>query len=159
MHEVVIYMKQVIPLASRAFVFLVIILAVSTISAQKKQADPIAEVQALLDSQVSAWNGGAPDKATSVYYDSPDMLFVNRTGIRKGYEPIRASYQRAPAQRARLGTYSYEPLHIERLSPNCVFFVIKWKVEAGGRSTMSGVSSMVWKRINKKWVIAAEHAS
>ena len=159
MPEVVIQMKQFIPLASRALVFLIAILAVSPAAAQKKQADPVTEVQALLDSQVAAWNSGEPDKAMSVYYDSPEMLWVNRTGIRKGYEPIRASYQRAPAQRSRLGTYSYEPLHIEQLSPNCVLFVIKWKVEANGRSTMSGVSSMVWKRIKRKWVIAAELAS
>jgi hypothetical protein len=153
-------MKQPIPFASHAFVFFLILLSVSGTQAQKKIApDAIAEVKAVLDSQVIAWNAGAQNKEMSVYYESPEMLFVNRTGIRKGYEPIRASYQRAPVDRSRVGTYSYEPLHIERLSPNCVFFVIKWKVEANGRSTMSGVTSMVWKRINKKWVIAAEHAS
>ena len=155
-------MKQLIPFASRAFLFLVIILAVSVASAQKNQRkapDPLAEVTAILDSQVTAWNSGEQNNSTSIYYDSPEMLWVNRTGIRKGYEPIRATYQRAPARTPRLGTYSYETLHLEQLSRDCVFFVIKWKVEQPGRTPMNGVTSMVWKRINKKWVVAAEHAS
>ena len=159
MHEVIKLMRRPIPFAGYAFVFFVILFSVSLAQAQKAASDPLAEVKAVLDSQVTAWNAGEQNKAMSVYYESPEMLFVNRTGIRKGYEPIKASYQRAPVDRSRVGTYSYEPLHIERLSATCVFFVIKWKVEANGRSTMSGVSSMVWKRINKKWVIAAEHAS
>jgi len=158
MHEVVILMKKLIPIASRPFLFLVILLAVSSTLAQTKP-DAIAEVKAALDAQVSGWNAGAPDKATSVYYDSPEMLWVNRTGIRKGYDLVRASYQRTPAERSRMGTYSYEPLHTDRLSRDCVFLVIRWKIESNGRTTMGGVTSMVWKRINKKWVIAAEHAS
>ncbi len=120
---------------------------------------PLPRLRQTLDAQVSGWNAGAPDKATSVYYDSPEMLWVNRTGIRKGYDLVRASYQRTPAERSRMGTYSYEPLHTDRLSRDCVFLVIRWKIESNGRTTMGGVTSMVWKRINKKWVIAAEHAS
>jgi len=158
MHEVMTPMKQLIPISSRAFLFLVVLLAVSSTLAQTKP-DPIAEVTAALDGQVNGWNAGVPDKATSVYYDSPEMLWVNRTGIRKGYDLIRASYQRSPAERSRMGTYSYETLHIERLAKDCVFFVIRWKIESNGRTTMGGVTSMVWKRINRKWVIAAEHAS
>ena len=152
-------MKRFIPVACHAFLFLVMLLAVSSTLAQQAKSDPLAEVKAVLDSQVTAWNTGAPNKAMSIYYDSPDMLWVSRTGIRKGYEPIRATYQRVSAQASRLGTYSYEPLHIEQLSRDCVFFVIKWKIEQNGRSSMSGVSSMVWKRISRKWVVAAEHAS
>jgi hypothetical protein len=156
--RVVTLMKQLVPIAKCASLFLVILLAVSWTPAQTK-SDPIAEVTAALDAQVNGWNAGVPDKAMSVYYDSPDMLWVNRSGIRKGYDLIRASYQRTPAERSRMGTYSYETLHTDRLGRDCVFFVIRWKIESNGRTTMGGVTSMVWKRINKRWVITAEHAS
>ena len=151
-------MKKLAPVANGACLFVIIVLSVSWTPAQKRP-DAIAEVKAALDAQVAAWNDVATEKPTSVYHDSPEMLWVNRTGIRKGFEPVRAAYRRDSVSRPNIGTYSYEPLHIERLSPSCVYFVIRWKIERNGRSAMNGVTSMVWKRVNKKWVIAAEHAS
>ena len=135
-----------------------ILLAVPLAFAQTKP-DALAQVQAALDAQVTAWNSGALEKSASVYYDSPEMLWVNRTGIRKGTDSLQRSFRRPQTDRSRPGTYSYEPLQILQLSPNCVYFVIRWKMEQNGRNSMTGVTSLVWKRINKKWVIVAEHAS
>src|SRR5688500_5768863 len=151
-------MKKLAPIANGVCLFVIILLSVSWTPAQKKP-DVLSEVKAALDEQVAAWNEGTSEKPTSVYHDSPEMLWVNRTGIRKGFEPVRAAYRRDSNSRPSIGTYSYEPLHIERLSPSCVYFVIQWKIDRNGRSAMNGVTSMVWKRVNKKWVIAAEHAS
>lgn len=147
-------MKQTIP----PFVFVLVLFAASWTHAQAR-ADAIAEVKAVLDAQVLAWNSGAAEEKNSVYYDSPEMLWVNRTGVRKGIAPVRASYRRPAAESSRRAVYSYEPLHMERLSPNCVYFVIRWKFEQGGRNATTGVTSLVWKKINKRWVIVAEHAS
>ncbi len=150
-------MKQLIPAA--ALLLISILFSASTSFAQAK-ADPVAEVKAALDAQVAAWNSGEVENINSVYYDSPEMLWVNRTGIRKGSAPVRASYRRASASRSpAAGVYSYEPLHVERLSPNCVYFVMKWKYEQPGRNAMNGVTSLIWRKINRKWVIVAEHAS
>lgn len=151
-------MKTLLSVTRHASLLAVILIAVLWAPAQKRP-DALAEVKAALDTEVAAWNTGTFEKAGSVYHDSPEMLWVNRTGIRKGNETIRASYRRPAANTSRIGLYSYEPLHIERLSPNCVYFVIRWKYELNGRNTMNGVTSMVWKKISKKWVIVAEHAS
>lgn len=151
-------MNHLLTFANRSFLIIIVFAAVSWTSAQARP-DALADVKAALDAQVEAWNNGVTEMPTSVYHDSPEMLWVNRTGIRKGFEPVRAAHRRDSASRPSIGTYSYEPLHIEKLSPNCVYFVIRWKIERNGRSTMNGVTSMVWKRVNKKWVIAAEHAS
>jgi ketosteroid isomerase-like protein len=152
-------MKPSIPFTSFLFI-LGIILFVSMSTPAQAKADPVAEVKATLDAQVTAWNVGAAENLNSVYYDSPEMLWVNRTGIRKGIAPVQASYRRASASNTPpAGVYSYEALHTERLSPTCVYFVIKWKYEQRGRNALNGVTSMVWKKINKKWVIVAEHAS
>lgn len=153
-------MKQFIPVASFAWLIIFVLFAVSPTPAQSK-ADPLAEVKAALDTQVAAWNSGASQPGSSVYFDSPEMLWVNRTGVRKGNAPIQASYRRTAASTnpAPAGVYSYEPLHMERLAPNCVYFVMRWKYEMNGRPPQTGVTSLVWKKINKKWVIVAEHAS
>lgn len=151
-------MKPRISTAILSCILVLILFAVSGTSAQTR-TDPLADVKAALDAQVKAWNAGALERSASVYHDSPEMLWVNRTGIRKGNQLIQASFRRPQNSGPRQGLYSYEPLHITQLSPNCVYFVIRWNLETSGRRSVTGVTSLVWKRINKKWFIVAEHAS
>ena len=152
-------MRSIIPIAKHVLLLTVIALLAAASASAQSRPDALADVKAALDAHVAAWNAGATEKPVTVYHDSPEMLWVNRTGIRKGIGPVQAAYRRGSATVSRLGTYTYETLHIEKLSPTCVYFVIRWRVEQNGRSAMTGVTSMLWKRINKKWVIAAEHAS
>jgi hypothetical protein len=116
-------------------------------------------VKASLEGQVKAWNSGMLEEAMAYYYNSPDLLWIDRTGIEKGYEPVFQSYRKDFSDRSLMGTYSYEPLHIEVVSKNKVFYVYRWKIILNGKKMMGGVSSQIWKRSGKNWFIHSEHAS
>ena len=117
------------------------------------------KVKAALDGQVKAWNSGKLEEAMAYYYNSPELLWISRAGIEKGYEPIFQSYLKDFENRALMGTYNYEPLYIEALSGKMVYYVYRWKIELNGRKLMGGVSSQVWKKSGKRWLIFSEHAS
>jgi hypothetical protein len=119
----------------------------------------IAEVKAALDRQVNAWNAADLENAMKVYWNSPEMLWVSRSGIEKGYLPILEGYRKDFQNKTKMGIYTYEPLHIEQISKTSVLYVYRWKIELNGKRTMGGVSSQIWKKINNIWVITAEHAS
>ena len=121
--------------------------------------DAMVEVKAALNAQVAAWNAGDLETAMTYYWNSPKMLWISRGGVQKGYQPVLDGYRTDFTGKSKMGIYSYDPLHIERLSKTSVFYVFRWKIELDGKRTMGGISSQVWRRINKKWVIAAEHAS
>ena len=123
---------------------------------QKKATD---KVKAAHDGQVKAWNSGKLEEAMAYYHNSPELLWISRSGIEKGYEPVFKSYLKDFNNRALMGTYNYEPLYIEALSGKKVYYVYRWKIELNGKRLMGGVSSQMWKKSGKRWLIFSEHAS
>ena len=105
-----------------------------------------------------AWNNGDLEKAMSYYWNSPEMLWVSKAGITKGYQPVLDEFKKDFADKSKMGVYTYESLHLEKLSGSCVYFVVRWKIVLNGQKIMGGISSQVWKKIASAWVIVAEHA-
>jgi ketosteroid isomerase-like protein len=128
-------------------------------NAQVKHSDPVRSVQKALAGQVSAWNAGDLEAAMAFYRNSPDMIWISKSGVDKGYQSVLDAYRKDYADRSKMGVYTYEPLHIESLSSACVYYVFKWKIELAGKRLMGGISSQLWKRIDGRWVITSEHAS
>jgi ketosteroid isomerase-like protein len=139
--------------------FLIPFYPFNTMTNMTHSIDPATEVKKALDGQVNAWNNGDLEKAMTWYWNSPEILWVSKSGIQKGYQPVLDGFRQEFADKSKMGIYSYEPLHIEEISGSSVYFVIRWKIVLNGQKIMGGVSSQVWKKIADEWVITAEHAS
>ena len=116
------------------------------------------EVVQAMDGMVMAWNDQKLEEALSYYWNSPDLVWINRTGVDKGYQPIFYAYLQDFQDRSKMGTYTYKLLHEEVLGSNAVFTTIEWKITMA-EDTIGGVSSFIWKKIDGRWVITKEHAS
>ena len=123
------------------------------------QSKNIPQVKAALQDQVDAWNSGRLEDAMAYYYNSPELLWISRAGIEKGYQPIYESYLNDFSDRKTMGVYTYEPLHIGELSRKTVYYVYRWKIDLNGKKLMGGVSSQIWKKTTGGWKIFTEHAS
>ncbi|WP_461490162.1 YybH family protein [Pontibacter sp. HJ8] len=121
--------------------------------------DAITEVKEALDGQVDAWNRGELEKAMTYYWNSPDMLWISRNGTETGYQEVLDGFQKDFTNRSKMGVYTYEPLHIEQVSAEAVYYVYHWKIDLQGKKLMGGVSSQLWKKLDGRWVITTEHAS
>ncbi|NEU09968.1 nuclear transport factor 2 family protein [Flavihumibacter sp. R14] len=117
------------------------------------------QVWASLEEQVKAWNEGKLEDAMAYYYNSPDLLWISRAGIEKGFTPVFNSYIEEFRDRSKMGTFTYQPLETQVLSAKTVLYVYRWKIELAGKKLMGGVSSQIWKKTGRKWTIHAEHAS
>jgi hypothetical protein len=93
------------------------------------------------------------------YWESADMLWISKSGVDRGYMPVLESFRKDFSDRNQMGLYTYEPLYIEEISKEAVYYVFRWKIALNGKQLMGGVSSQLWKKINENWVITAEHAS
>lgn len=122
-------------------------------------SDEVQAVQQALDGQVEAWNKGDLEKAMTFYWNSPEMLWISKAGVERGYQEVLDMFRVDFADPTQMGIYTYEPLHIEQLSPEAVYYVFRWKIEKDDAILMGGVSSQLWKKIEDKWVATSEHAS
>lgn len=116
------------------------------------------EVVQAMDGMVMAWNNQKLEEALGYYWNSPDLVWINRTGVDKGYQPVFDAYLQDFEDRSRMGNYSYKLLHDEVLGDNAVFTTIEWQITMG-EDTIGGVSSLIWQKIDGRWVITKEHAS
>jgi uncharacterized protein (TIGR02246 family) len=121
--------------------------------------EAIIEVKQALDGQVAAWNRGDLEAAMDFYWESPEMLWISRDGTEQGWQQVLEMFQKDFTDRSKMGVYTYEPLHIEQVGPEAVYYVYRWQIDLQGKKLMGGVSSQLWKRIDGRWVIASEHAS
>lgn len=119
----------------------------------------VKEVRKALNGQVQAWNQGNLEQAMTFYWESPEMLWISKAGIDKGYAPVLEMFRKDFSDRSKMGVYTYDPLFIEEVSTEAVYYVFRWKIELAGKQLMGGVSSQLWKKIDEAWVITAEHAS
>ncbi|MHA6249740.1 YybH family protein [Pontibacter sp. CAU 1760] len=121
--------------------------------------DATPEVIKALEGQIAAWNQGDLETAMTYYWNSPEMLWVSKNGIEKGYQEVLELFRQDFSDSSNMGVYTYEPLHIEQVAPEAVYFVFRWKIELNGKQLMGGVSSQVWKLKDSRWVVTSEHAS
>lgn len=117
------------------------------------------EVVKALEGQIKAWNKGDLETAMTFYWNSPEMLWVSKSGVERGYQEVLEVFRSDFTDSSTMGVYSYEPLHIEQVSPEAVYFVFRWKIELDGKHLMGGVSSQIWKKKDGRWVVTSEHAS
>ena len=123
------------------------------------KGDAVREAKKALEGQIEAWNKGDLEKAMTYYWNSPEMLWISKNGTEKGYQQVYDMFLEDFADRSKMGLYTYEPLHIEQVSPEAVYFVFRWKIELDGKRLMGGISSQLWKKLNGRWVATSEHAS
>ncbi|WP_048921219.1 YybH family protein [Rufibacter radiotolerans] len=121
--------------------------------------NPVEAAKTGLQGQVNAWNAGDLEQAMDFYWNSPEMLWISKSGIEKGWQPVLEMFQQDFKDRSTMGVYTYVPLHLEDLGKEATLFVFRWKIELEGKQLMGGISSQVWKKMNGKWVITSEHAS
>ena len=140
-------------------ILLIIAAILSLQTALRAEPTAVKRVKAALDGQVAAWNAGDLEKAMAFYWNSPQILWISRGGVSKGYQPVLDDFKKEFSDRSKMGIYSYTPLHIEKLSTSSVLYVYRWKIELKGKRIMGGVSSQIWKKIGGVWLITSEHAS
>lgn len=119
----------------------------------------IKDVQVAIKEQVAAWNTGDLETAMTYYWNSPNMLWVNRAGVQKGYADVLEAYKIDFKDRSKMGKYSIDELYAEELKDGLVLYVVRWKIELDGKKLMGGISSQLWKLVDGKWVVTVEHGS
>jgi ketosteroid isomerase-like protein len=57
-----------------------------------------------------------------------------------------------------MGKLSFQLLHVQRLAADVYFVVGKWSLRRSAGDT-GGHYTLVWRKINGRWVIVSDHSS
>ncbi len=129
----------------------------TTLSSFAQNADE-AQIRSILANQTKFWNQGNIDAFMNGYWKSDSLLFVGQSGPTYGYQKTLENYKRTYPDKARMGTLSFQILKIEKISADRYFVLGKWMLNRSA-GDVSGHYTLLFKKINKEWVIVVDHSS
>ena len=136
---------------------LLFLFALSALSSTAQSNDELAIKQAL-NEQIEAWNQGNIERFMKTYWENDSLMFIGKGGIKYGWNNTLNNYKRNYPDTIAMGKLSFDILKISRLSPEYFYVVGKWHLQRS-IGDLNGHYDLLFRKINGKWVIIADHSS
>jgi uncharacterized protein (TIGR02246 family) len=133
---------------------LFIVLSVSSFSQTKDET----EVRNLLAKQNAAWNRGDVDAFMVGYWENDSLMFIGQSGVTYGYKKTLANYKKNYPDTTVMGKLSFTLIQVKQLSPEYFHVTGKYYLTRT-IGDASGHFTLVFRKINGKWVIISDHSS
>jgi hypothetical protein len=140
----------------RFFIFLLITCSLpGLLPAQDKNKQ---EILSILDRQTRDWNRGNIEGFMVGYWNNDSLMFIGKSGITYGYKQTLANYKKNYSDTMQMGKLSFNILQVKKLSDEYYYVVGKWMLKRTV-GDLSGHYNLLFRKINGKWVIVADHSS
>lgn len=134
------------------YIFIIILIGTGL---QAQQQEEI--VKALFESR-DAWNEGNIEKYMETYWKSDSLLFVGSKGLTYGWEQTLKNYKKSYSTREMMGYLEFTVHKVDIFNDSSAFVLGGWKV-VRQIGEIGGYFTLVWKKINGKWLIIIDHSS
>ena len=122
------------------------------------QAKDETEVRNILAQQSKAWNRGDIDAFMVGYWENDSLMFIGKSGVTYGYKNTLTNYKKNYPDTASMGKLTFTIIQVKQFSPE--FFHVTGKYYLTRTiGNASGHFTVVFRKINGKWVIVSDHSS
>ena len=108
--------------------------------------------------QVKGWNNGDIDAYMQGYWNNDSLVFIGKSGPTYGYKATLQRYKKSYSDAAKMGILSFSDIHIQKLSSTYCFVTGAWHLDRP-IGDLSGYFTLLFKKINNKWLIICDHSS
>ena len=136
------------------FVALLIIISFSVFSQTKDES----EVRNLLAKQNAAWNRGDIDAFMVGYWENDSLMFIGKSGVTYGYKNTLANYKKNYPDTTVMGKLTFTLIQVKQLSPEYFHVTGKYYLTRT-IGDASGHFTLMFRKINGKWVVISDHSS
>lgn len=131
-----------------------VILSLSVFSQSKDET----EVKNVLATQNAAWNHGDVEAFMVGYWESDSLMFVGSTGVTYGYKNTLANYKKRYPDTTVMGKLTFTLIQLKPLSPEYFYVTGKYYLTRT-IGDASGHFTLLFRKINGRWVIISDHSS
>jgi ketosteroid isomerase-like protein len=125
--------------------------------AENREPDRRAILE-VLNHQQASWNRGDVDAFLEGYWHSPELTFSGTSGIARGWDAVRARYQKNYADRDTMGQLDFSALEFRFLGPDGAMVLGHWHLTRI-KGDVGGVFTLIWQRFPEGWLIIHDHTS
>ena len=121
-------------------------------------ADPVeTELVQIVHKQSEAWNYGDIREFMSAYWNDERLTFSSSGKTQRGWKATYENYKKNYPDQETMGKLTFTELETQELSPTARLMLGTWRL--GRVAPLGGNFSLVWKRIDGKWLIVHDHSS
>jgi beta-aspartyl-peptidase (threonine type) len=122
--------------------------------------DPAAEVRAVWNGGVEAWNRGDLDGFMTVYWNSPDLVFFSNKTETRGWQQTLERYRTTyKAEGRQMGMLDFPQLEFKVLGPEAVLARGQWRLKMPDGKESTGMTSVTFLKLPEGWRIVHDHSS
>ena len=136
------------------FVGLLTLISFSVFSQTKDET----EVRNVLAKQNAAWNRGDVDAFMIGYWENDSLMFIGKAGVTYGYKNTLANYKRNYPDTTAMGKLTFTMIQVKQLSSEYFHVTGKYYLTRT-IGDASGHFTLMFRKINGKWVIISDHSS
>ncbi len=136
------------------FLFLFIILTGNLLAQSKTETT----IRAIMAKQELAWNRGELVDFMDGYWKSDSLRFIGSKGLTYGWQKTLDNYKKGYPDLDAMGKLKFTIISVEQLSGKSAYVIGKWYLTRT-IGDLSGHYTLLWKKIQGKWVIVADHSS
>ncbi|MES2760622.1 MAG: nuclear transport factor 2 family protein [Bacteroidota bacterium] len=136
---------------------ILLILAMSTVSALSQKNDQIVLVTEHMNAQEKAWNNADIAGFMKYYWKSDSLKFIGSKGITYGWQKTYDNYLKGYPTKEAMGILTFTIKEVTQLSETCIYVIGQWELKK--EKPAGGYFTLLWKKINGQWVIVADHTS
>ena len=111
-----------------------------------------------MQAQEKAWNEADIEAFMASYWQSDSLQYIGSKGIKYGWNALLNTYKTGYPDADAMGTLSFTLLHFDKLSPTAMYVTGQWHLERK-TDTLGGYFTLLWKKIDRQWVIVTDHSS
>lgn len=120
-------------------------------------AQSTKQVIDLMKEQEKAWNEANIEGFMQYYWKSDSLKFIGSKGITYGWEKTLANYKRSYSNAEAMGKLRFTVLECTQLGKKAIYVIGKWELTK--EKPVGGHFTLLWKKIEGKWVIVSDHTS
>ena len=121
-------------------------------------AKELSAIRKVMQLQQEAWNRADLNAFMEGYWNSDSLKFIGRNGITYGWQTTLDNYKKGYPTPEAMGRLTFTILALEMTSKTSAFMIGRWQLKRA-HDEPGGHFTLLWRKINKKWVIVADHTS
>lgn len=136
---------------------ILLIFVILSVNSRAQNSDSLQIIQAM-HQQVIAWNNGNIEDFMQTYWNNDSLLFVGKNGATYGWKNTLERYKKNYADTAVMGKLEFNLLQLQKFSYEYYFVLGKWYLQRT-IGNIEGYFTLIFKKINGKWLIVTDHSS
>ena len=117
-----------------------------------------AQIRAVMEMQVAAWNRGDVETFMTSYWKSDQTLFLGASGLVRGYDAVLARYRKSYPDLKAMGHLTFSDLEVHRTCADAAFVVGQFHL-VRENDKPSGIFSLDFRKFPDGWKIVLDHTT